>query len=251
MKKLVSIALSIILVLSMSATALATTQDKQGEQGSQEATTGTKTYNANALSETASSNDVTAKYTAPKDTIPTVYYFTITWTPDTGNDLAYTGEQATYNWDTSKLEYVKDTDPNSSYTPEGWSGSATVKLEVVNSSNADISVATNITSNSYELSVKSQVPDKDESDTIAITQTAKRADDGVAYKDGVEGKKAGSTTTAEVSYKFVGGKNSKAITETSSSDAHTVATISVTVSKPSTASSTDSGTEASTTAASE
>ena len=66
MKKVLSFVLALVMVLALSVTAFAYDSVSQSEN-----------------------QTVTADYEAGKDTVPTVYNFTVTWAPDANNNLAY------------------------------------------------------------------------------------------------------------------------------------------------------------------
>lgn len=114
MKKVLSFVLALVMVLALSVTAFAV--DPTPIQ--------TEPKNHTEF------KDITADYTKESHTKgDTVYYFTITWTPNQTNNLAYTGEQTTYVWNTDSLSYTKATD---GHVEAAWSGSAGYSVELVN-----------------------------------------------------------------------------------------------------------------------
>ena len=148
MKKVLSFVLALVMVLALSLTAFAV--DPTPIQTEPKNHTECK--------------DITADYTKESHTKgDTVYYFTITWTPNQTNNLAYTGEQATYVWNTDSLSYTKATD---GHVEAAWSGSAGYSVELVNKSNAALKV-TSAVENSYNLTLTK---------TGADEQTAASAD---------------------------------------------------------------------------
>ena len=87
--------------------------------------------------------DVTAKYTAPKnDYSQKDYYFTIVWTPDAANALAYEGKNATYTWNGKEMKYVEKIN-NKDENKIGWSGTAKYTVNVANQSNGTVRVVMN------------------------------------------------------------------------------------------------------------
>lgn len=200
MKKVLSFVLALVMVLALSVTAFA-----------EETPTTTQTEPNNQQEY----RDITAGYTKESHTKgATVYYFTITWTPNQTNDLAYTGEQATYVWNTDSLSYTKATD---GHVEAAWSGSAGYSVELVNKSNAALKV-TSAVENSYNLTLTK---------TGADEQTAASADATIDFKDstatGTEGK-------ANYSWTFAANKDATAINETASGTVN-VAKVTITVNK--------------------
>ena len=199
MKKVLSFVLALVMVLALSVTAFAV--DPTPIQTEPENHTEFK--------------DITADYTKESHTKgDTVYYFTITWTPNQTNNLAYTGEQATYVWNTDSLSYTKATD---GHVEAAWSGSAGYSVELVNKSNAALKV-TSAVENSYNLTLTK---------TGADEQTAASADATIDFKDstatGTEGK-------ANYSWTFAANKDATAINETASGTVN-VAKVTITVNK--------------------
>ena len=200
MKKVLSFVLALVMVLALSVTAFA-----------EETPTTTRTEPNNQQEY----RDITAGYTKESHTKgATVYYFTITWTPNDTNNLAYTGEQATYVWNTDSLSYTKATD---GHVEAAWSGSAGYSVELVNKSNAALKV-TSAVENSYNLTLTK---------TGADEQTAASADATIDFKDstatGTEGK-------ANYSWTFAANKDATAINETASGTVN-VAKVTITVNK--------------------
>lgn len=199
MKKVLSFVLALVMVMALSVTAFAV--DPTPIQMEPKNHTEFK--------------DITADYTKESHTKgDTVYYFTITWTPNKTNNLAYTGEQATYVWNTDSLSYTKATD---GHVEAAWSGSAGYSVELVNKSNAALKV-TSAVENSYNLTL---------SKTGADEQTAASADATIDFKDstatGTEGK-------ANYSWTFAANKEATAINETASGTVN-VAKVTITVNK--------------------
>ena len=114
MKKVISLALTLILTLSLSAAVFAGTYEDVN-----------KSENFN----------VTADYTKPEDAVPTVYYFTISW--EQSGTITYTDNVDTYTWNTTgenALEYTKETDSSADWTCTD----AKFKITVENKSNGAI-----------------------------------------------------------------------------------------------------------------
>ena len=114
MKKVISLALTLILTLSLSAAVFAETYQDVN-----------KSENVN----------VTADYTKPEDVVPTVYYFTISW--EQSGTITYTDNVDTYTWNTTgenALEYTKETDSSADWTCTD----AKFKITVENKSNGAI-----------------------------------------------------------------------------------------------------------------
>lgn len=199
MKKIMSFALALVMILAMSVTAFAA--------GPYQNLDTTKTEDQN----------VTAGYVAPTDNTPTVYYFTIIWKADDANNLTYTGANVTYKWDTTELKYSKETNNGEAV---GWSGSAKYTVEVVNSSNADI-VATTTNSNNYNLTA-----------SIGTGEVASKTLESAAKDATKDGTVRGATTNLAVSYTFQGTAESNPIEGATSQDSVNVGKITVTVNKP-------------------
>ena len=200
MKKVLSFVLALVMVMALSVTAFA--EDTP-------TTTQTEPNNQQEY------RDITAGYTKESHTKgDTVYYFTITWTPNQTNNLAYTGEQATYVWNTDSLSYTKATE---GHVDAAWSGSAGYSVELVNKSNAALKV-TSAVENSSNLTLTK---------TGADEQTAASADATIDFKDstatGTEGK-------ANYSWTFAANKDATAINETASGTVN-VAKVTITVNK--------------------
>lgn len=200
MKKVLSFVLALVMVMALSVTAFADD---------------TPTTTETEPKDKQEYRDITAGYTKESHTkAGTVYYFTITWTPNATNNLKYTGEQATYVWNTDSLSYTKATE---GYVEAAWSGSAGYSVELVNKSNAALKV-TSAVDNSYNLTLTK---------TGADEQTAASADATIDFKDstatGTEGK-------ANYSWTFAANKDATAINETASGTVN-VAKVTITVNK--------------------
>lgn len=197
MKKVLSFVLALVMVMALSVTAFA-------------ASDGGTTYDDNHND----SKDVNAKYTIAEDNTPTVYSFTVTWDFDDANNLAYAGEKATYNWNTTSLTYKKNVD-----AAAGWTGQAKVTVGVVNNSNAALNFESTATSETYKLGITTTGPASKKLDS---------ADKGV---DKTDENSKGNATDVTVIYTFAKGENTLPITETKSADAVAVGNISITVDK--------------------
>lgn len=197
MKKVLSFVLALVMVMALSVTAFA-------------ASDGGTIYNDNHNG----SKDVNAKYTIAEDNTPTVYSFTVTWDFDDTNNLAYAGEKATYNWNTTKLNYKKNVDAEA-----GWSGQAKVTVSVVNNSNAALEFKSTATSETYKLGITTTGP------------ASKRLDSADKGVDKTSESSLGQATDVTVIYTFAEGENTLPITDTKSADAVAVGNISITVDK--------------------
>lgn len=191
MKKVLSFVLALVMVLALSVTAFAYDSVSQSEN-----------------------QTVTADYEAGKDTVPTVYNFTVTWAPDANNNLAYNGKQATYKWDTTGLVYSEEVTKAA-----GWTGEAKYTVTVANSSNAVLSIVTKATSD-YKLSATTSDGKTD--------VTVARADEGIDYTT----TNQGGVKSASVVYTFKGVTGtSTAITGDKDAKGVTVGNINITVDK--------------------
>lgn len=197
MKKVLSFVLALVMVMALSVTAFA-------------ASDGGTTYDDNHND----SRDVNAKYTIAKDNTPTVYSFTVTWDFDDANNLAYAGEKATYNWNTTSLTYKKDVD-----AAAGWTGQAKVTVGVVNNSNAELDFSATATSDTYKLGIET---------TGTTSKTLDSADKGV---DKTDENSKGNATDVSVIYIFKEGTETQPITAITSSEAIAVGNISISVAK--------------------
>ena len=200
MKKVLSFVLALVMVLALSVTAFAV--DPTPIQ--------TEPKNHTEF------KDITADYTKESHTKgATVYYFTITWTPNDTNDLTYTGEQATYVWNTTSLSYTKATE---GHVEAGWTGSAGYSVKLVNKSNAALSVVSSV-ENTYGLKLDQ---------TGTVEQTAASAD--ATITDIKNPAAQGKEGTAEYSWTFAANKDATAINETASGTVN-VAKVTITVNK--------------------
>jgi len=115
MKKTLSIILALAMVLALSVSALAV--DLVPNSG-------------------ASSQNVTASYTAHTDApVATAYYVTIAWVAN-NNDIAYSEGVTTYVWDAANTKFDAGT-----LTGKGWTGTAQYTITVTNQSNDAIAAS--------------------------------------------------------------------------------------------------------------
>ena len=205
MKKVTSLLLALVMALALAVPAFAVDL-AEGE------VSGNKTQ------------DVTAKYTAPKnDYGPKVYYFTVAWTKDSNSNLTYEGKNATYTWNGETMKYTEKI--NNANEKFGWDGSIKYTVNVANQSNDKVSVSTDA-SVKYNLTL-----------TKPSTMTADLTTATVAVKDGkpitVENNNIGEIGTAQpASFEYTYAANTTASAPTDAAkDATTVTvgTITVTV----------------------
>lgn len=168
------------------------------------------------------SQDVTAKYTAPKnDYGQKVYYFTVAWAPGT-HDLAYEGKDATYTWDGETMKY-KETINNADQTKIGWTGTASYTVNVANQSNGTVNVSTDATVK-YNLTLTAP-----EVKTATLTTAAVKNGQDITAENG----NISETGTAQpASFEYTYAANSTAGTPDAPTDGAntvTVGTITVTV----------------------
>lgn len=139
MKKIVSLALAVVMLFAMSVTVFAAGPYEN--------------FNTNPQEE----KNVEATYDGPENTAGTVYYFTIAWEATGGSNLKYTGAKGVYTWDGLSMQYTKA----DSSTNAEWTGSAGYKVTVINQSNASI-YATTETTNEYNLTLDTTNWDKEQ-----------------------------------------------------------------------------------------
>lgn len=203
MKKLLSLALALVLVMGLSVTAFASSPIENLESP------------ANA------SQNVEAAYTAATDkSSGTVYYVTVDWVP-TGTGLAYTGEQAVYTWNGSSMQYEKNTE-HAEYKAAGWSGRKGYTVTVTNQSNGSINVTTSA-DNNFNLTLT-----KPETETETLATAA--VDSNGNTIDFKETSKTGNKQTANFTYTYEAKVDADAPTGDTNATI-TVGTISVTISK--------------------
>lgn len=202
MKKILSLALALVLVLGLSITAFADPI-------------------TNLDSAANASQNVEAAYTAATDkSSGTVYYVTVAWTATGDGQLAYTGEQAVYTWNGSTMQYAKNTS-HENYVAAGWSGSSGYKVTVTNQSNGSIEVATSAT-NTYNLTLT-----EPENKTATVTTAAVNEEGTIEI---TETGKTGTPQIAEFTYTYAAKAGADAPTGDTNATI-TVGTISVTISK--------------------
>ena len=203
MKKITSLLLALVMALALAVPAFAVDlTDKE--------VSGNKTQ------------DVTAKYTAPKnDYGQDVYYFTVAWAPGT-NDLAYEGKDATYTWDGKTMQY-KETINNADQTKIGWTGTAKYTVNVANQSNNTVNVSTDASVN-YQLTLT-----KPEVRTATLTTAAIKNDKAITVENG-NISETGTAQPAFFEYTYAANTTASAPTD-AAKDATTVTvgTITVTV----------------------
>ena len=199
MKKVLSFVLALVMVLALSVTAFAHDSVPKSEH-----------------------QDVTAGYTAENvSKSATVYNFTITWDASK-NDLAYYGEQATYTWNTSELEYKPNTE-SATYKAAGWYGEAKVVVTVTNRSEVALDFTTKDENNTYGLDISAN-----KATTQTVTSaTTDSAGNSFTWKDA---NKVGNPQSADITYTIKKGNDSTAIdTTTATATGNKVATITITV----------------------
>lgn len=115
--------------------------------------------------EGSASQGVTAGYVEAEDKNEgTIYRVTIDWKASTDAEpLTYTGEQATYKWDTDGLKYDKTIDKAA-----GWYGSTGYSVTVTNYSNAAVNVGLDAT-NQYGLELTKSGSDSAELGSAAVS----------------------------------------------------------------------------------
>ena len=116
-----------------------------------------------------SSKDVKATYTAPKDKISgNVYTATIAWQAAevTGEALTFTGATTAYVWNPDKMQYEQKDNVKGTSAAAKWTGSAGYVVTVTNKSNAEIGYKVTAT-NPYELTLTGNDTDDAAATTIA------------------------------------------------------------------------------------
>lgn len=202
MKKLIGMILALVMVFSLSMTAMAADVDAGDISG-------------------GTSQNVTATYEGTTaGEIATVYYVNIAWAAGE-NTLKYTNNQATYAWDAEQCKYVVANAGD--VAQNGWSGSAVYTVTVTNKSNATIYAtpsvvgATDITANG---AYSEGTPVKWADNKLTLTSAAVDGE-GNALTPGAD--VAGTAQTGSVKVTVtVDGENSEGINANA-----TVATITV------------------------
>lgn len=204
MKKVTSLLLALVMALALAVPAFAVDLTDKEVSGNR-------------------TQDVTANYIAPKnDYGPKVYYFTIVWTPDAANALAYEGKDATYTWNGKEMKYVEKIN-NKDENKIGWSGTAKYTVDVANQSNNTVHVVMDA-KGKYGLDLT-----KPEVETKDLTTAAVKNNLDITVENGNITEKG---TAQSASFEYTYGANKTATAPdapTDGSNTVTVGTITVTV----------------------
>lgn len=178
-----------------------------------------------------SSKDVKATYTAPKDKISgNVYTATIAWqaAEATGEALTFTGATTAYVWSPDKMQYEQKDNVEGTSAAAKWNGSAGYKVTVTNKSNADIGFKVTAT-NDYKLKLTGN--DADDADATPITNPVPGINDGnvAGTEKGAAGGVAANPTTGTKTVTYAASATATTENVTPTSDGLVVGKITVTI----------------------